>query len=243
MKRSIAMAAYNGSEFISEQIESILSQLDINDELVISLDASQDNTQDIINYYVSIDNRVKLVHNELSGVVKNFENAIRNCNGDIIFLSDQDDVWLDGKISKVTNEFLDNENTLAVIHDYKLVNEDLSLISDSGFELRGGASASVIGNIYRLRYIGCCMAFRKEVVSFILPIPTKKRSHDWWIGTIVGMHGKVKVLNDKLILHRMHGNNATPKKRQSLSYMIAIRFLIIRKVLFRYFKLKCYGSI
>lgn len=222
------MAVYNGSNYIREQIDSILIQLKKNDELVISYDDSEDDTYDIICDYADSDFRVKVFKNPSSGVVSNFENAIRNSQGEYIFLSDQDDLWVENKIEIVMNEFA-KSGADAIAHDYKLVDESLNPLNaadKSGFELRGGNS-SVIKNIIRLSYIGCCLAFKANMKSYILPIPTKKRSHDWWIGTITGLIGKFVIINDKLILHRMHTNNATPKSRPPLSYQINVRSIIV----------------
>ena len=222
------MAVFNGSTYLREQIESILVQLTENDELVISYDKSNDDTYEIISAYVSADSRIKIFKNPYSGVVRNFENAIRHCKGEYIFLSDQDDIWVENKIEIVMDEFK-RTNSDAIAHDYKLVDENLqplNLADKSGFELRGGSS-SVAKNLIRLSYIRCCLAFKKNMLDYILPIPTEKRSHDWWIGTVVGLVGKFSILDNKLILHRIHMNNATPKSRPPLSYQLRVRTIII----------------
>ena len=93
------MATYNGSRYIKEQIDSILSQLSALDELIISDDHSTDSTYKIIKSYN--DNRIKFYLNELEkGVTHNFENALLHSKGDTIFLADQDDVWNKEKIQK-----------------------------------------------------------------------------------------------------------------------------------------------
>ena len=92
---SVCMATYNGEKYIREQIDSILPQLSDSDELVISDDGSSDSTIDIIQGYN--DRRIRLYHNTRHGVTWNFENALRQSRGDVIFLADQDDVWKPGK--------------------------------------------------------------------------------------------------------------------------------------------------
>lgn len=94
---SVAMAVYNGERFLEQQIDSILEQLSSDDELVISYDESQDGTLSLISRYAETDGRVKIVRNAEPGVVGNFNNAIQNCCKDIIFISDQDDIWKSGK--------------------------------------------------------------------------------------------------------------------------------------------------
>nr|AIA84980.1 Glycos_transf_2 [uncultured Leptotrichia sp.] len=93
---SVCMATYNGSSFIKAQLESILFQLNTNDEVVISDDGSSDDTLSIIEAFN--DPRIRLIEGpKIHSVAHNFEYAIRHSRGDIIFLSDQDDVWLNNK--------------------------------------------------------------------------------------------------------------------------------------------------
>ena len=116
---SVCMATYNGQKYLREQIESILCQLSANDELVISDDHSTDSTVDIIRSYG--DSRIKMYANELTkGVTHNFENALNKSKGDIIFLADQDDVWLPNKISKMEKKFHDVKNKYNKLKIYRI---------------------------------------------------------------------------------------------------------------------------
>lgn len=233
-KVSIAMAVYNGEKYLNEQIDSILQQLVERDELIISYDKSSDNSLKIIKAYASKDHRIKYFYNNLTpGVVKNFENAVRHCTGEIIFYSDQDDIWMSDKIKKVLSKFED-PNVTVVIHDSSLTDSELNILYPSTFKLRNG-NTSIIKNFIRLSYIGCSMAFRSTMLPVILPLPTKKRSHDWWTGTICSCFGKMEMINDSLILHRIHEDNVTPKKRPSLKYQLEIRRIIFVNTVKRYF--------
>lgn len=231
---SIVMAAYNGEKFIREQIDSILIQMEDKDELIVSCDPSSDNTESILYEYAKKDERIRIFHNSehSKGLVSNFENALKNCSGDIIFYSDQDDIWLEGKLKKVYEAF-NNPKVSVVIHDAKLVDQNLKVLEESTFALRGGARSTIIGNLVRLSYIGCCMAFRGDLLSVVLPLATKGRSHDWWTGCICMCYGKMAVINEPLILHRMHVDNATPKKRPPLSYQISVRWRIVSQIILR----------
>ena len=131
-KISVAMATFNGEKYIKEQIETILENLSDNDELVISDDGSTDNTLDIISDYN--DSRIKLISGPKKGIKKNFENAINNCEGDYIFLSDQDDIWNSNKIEEVMKVFHE-KNVMLVIHDAKIVDSDNNLLEKSFFSL------------------------------------------------------------------------------------------------------------
>ena len=235
MKVSVAMAVYNGEKYLREQIDSILCQLSDKDELVVSYDESTDASKAILDDYVNKDKRVKVYKNPYHpGVVKNFQNALEHTTGDIVFFSDQDDVWLPGKVELVMKEFADPKIAV-VFHDSYPTDANLKILKDSTIKGRGGYRETTLGNLFRLCYIGCCMAFRAEYKSVILPIPTIYRSHDWWTGCLLGCgKTKMKAIRKPLIYHRMHGNNVTPEKRPPLSYQIQVRWIIIKNIILRY---------
>ncbi len=228
------MAVCNGEKYLNEQIDSIINQLSPHDEIVISYDNSSDNSFNIIKAYASIDHRIKYFKNNLKpGVVKNFENAVKNCTGEIIFYSDQDDVWMSDKIKKVLRKFED-PNVTVVIHDSSLTDRELNITHPSTFKLRNG-NTSLFKNLIRLSYIGCCLAFRSDMKKVVLPIPTIYRSHDWWTGSICSCFGKMEKIDEALILHRLHENNATPIKSPSLGYKLSVRWIIIINLIIRRF--------
>lgn len=233
-KVSIAMAVYNGEKYLNEQIDSIITQLLPQDEIVISYDNSTDNSFNIIKSYASRDHRIKYFKNNLKpGVVKNFENAVINCTGEIIFYSDQDDVWMPDKIKKVLKKFED-PNVTVVIHDSSLTDRELNITHPSTFKLRNG-NTSLFKNLIRLSYIGCCLAFRSDMKKVVLPIPTIYRSHDWWTGSICSCFGKMEKIDEALILHRLHENNVTPIKSPSLGYKLSVRWIIFINLIIRRF--------
>ncbi|MBR5824298.1 MAG: glycosyltransferase [Paludibacteraceae bacterium] len=237
MKVSVAMAVYNGEKYINDQVKSILVQLKTDDELIVSIDKCTDKTEEFLRAIQQQDNRIKIFNNPYRpGVVKNFQNAVEHCTGDIIFYSDQDDVWMSNKIEEVEKVFK-NPRVAAVIHDAQLTDSNLNIISTSTFKLRGGARTSFWGNFVRLSYIGCCMAFRSIYKEVLTPIPTIYRSHDWWTGSMLAC-GKTKIIaiDKPLILHRLHDGNVTPKIRPSLRYQLSTRWIIFKNVIFRYKK-------
>lgn len=207
MNVSVAMATYNGEKYIDQQIESILKQLNENDELVISDDNSKDKTIEIINSFVDKDSRVKVYFNKKKGVISNFENAISLSTKDIIFLCDQDDVWLDNKVQTIKNYFLEEKLTL-VVSDAKVVDTNLNVINDSFYKMLKSRKG-IVKNIAKNTYIGSAMAFRSELKERILPIPNNVPMHDAWIGIIAEKYGHVKFIPEKLFLYRRHDSVAT----------------------------------
>lgn len=227
---SVAMATYNGEVFIKEQLNSILDQLSENDEIIVSDDGSTDNTINIIN---SInDKRIKVIDGPKMGVKQNFANAIENCSGKYIFLSDQDDIWEKDKVSKVLEKFDEGDYT-CIVHNCSVVNGDAKeIIIDSFFDYRK-SKAGILNNIYRNKYLGCCMAFSSNVRNKILPIPNNIEMHDQWIGIICEKYGKSLFINDKLIKYRRHGNNTSSMKHYPLLKMIRNRLVFIFELIKR----------
>lgn len=199
---SVCMATYNGSKFIEEQLNSILVQLTSEDEIIISDDSSTDNTTEIIKSIS--DNRIILFeNNSFHNYIKNFEFALDKANGDYIFLSDQDDVWLPNKVD-IFLEALNDANL--VMSDCTYVSQELIVFNESYYK-HINAKKGFVNNFIMNSYLGCCMAFDKKILNNSLPFPSNLNSHDHWIGLIGELSGKTKFLNDKLLLFRRHGLN------------------------------------
>ena len=224
-KISVAMATYNGQKYINEQISSILQNLSENDELVISDDGSNDNTLNIIKSFE--DKRIKLIQGPKKGIKKNFENAIRNTTGDIIFLSDQDDVWMENKVKTVKKYFNKDKELTLVMHNAKIVNDKMERIEPySTFKWRKSRTG-VLHNIIKNCYVGCTMAFTKEIKEIILPIPDDINMHDQWIGILSDIYGKNMLVEDELIDYRRHGDNNTGLNHTGLNEMFINRIKFI----------------
>ena len=225
---SVAMATYNGEKYIKQQIDSILNNLDENDEIIISDDGSTDNTKNIIEEYN--DSRIKLIDGPKNGLKQNFANAINNCNGKYIFLSDQDDIWMNDKVEKVIKTF-EKEKCMCVIHDCEVFDSETgNIIYDSFYKFRN-SKKGIIKNIWKNSYIGCCMAIDSKMKQYILPIPNDIEMHDQWIGVLSEKYGKSCFINDKLIKYRRHSNNVSEMHHYPLMKMIKNRIVFIRKVL------------
>ena len=223
---SVAMATYNGEKYIKEQLDSILKQLNNNDEIIISDDGSTDNTINIINSYN--DKRIRIIEGPHKGVKQNFANAISNCKGKYIFLSDQDDIWLDYKVDTVLKVF-ETTNCTCVVHDAQVFDSNTNeVIMDSFFKFRN-SKKGIIKNILKNSYIGCCMAIDKKIVDKIIPIPDDIEMHDQWIGIMCEKYGNSVFINDKLLKYRRHNNNQSKMNHYSLPKMIKNRITFIKR--------------
>jgi GT2 family glycosyltransferase len=228
------MAVYNGERYIEKQIFSILNQLNDNDELIILDDCSSDLSVVLINNIA--DQRIKFVSNKINiGVVKTFERAISIAKGEYIFLSDQDDIWLPGKVKSILNVF-DTTESLAVVSNACVIDVNENVILESFFQWRK-SGPGFIKNIYKNSFLGCCLAFRSEAVNFIIPFPRFILMHDEWIGLTCTVAGKVYFLNESLILYRRHDKNVSEMKPGTIMYMIKKRFTYIIYLFFRFNKI------
>lgn len=219
---SVAMAACNGERFIEEQLRSILDQLEEKDEIVISLDPSTDRTKEIIE--TMKDKRIRVIDGPGKGLINNFENAIKYTKNEIIFLSDQDDVWQPQKVSKMLNAL---DDSLLVMHDCCVADEKLNIVDPSMFSLRK-PSLSFGRNIIKNTMMGCCMAFRKELKKDILPFPDHIPMHDQWIGLVALKHGRVELIEAPLLLYRRHGSNESSMDHASFGQMLRWRIDLLK---------------
>lgn len=224
---SVAMAVYNGERFLPEQLDSILSQMEPQDELVVSYDQSKDRTWEIVCDYAAHYPQVKLVKNPEPGVSGNFNNALSACTGDYLFICDQDDRWSDNKRAAVLETFARSGADM-VIHNGVHIDVEGKVISEPFFDTYRIGNGRV-RNIIRSRYSGCCMAFTKEMAKKILPFPKKIDAYDRWVGTIGEFMGKIAYDDRVLLYHRLHGENVTTGTRGAQT-IIRTRIELVREL-------------
>ena len=229
---SVCMATYNGEKYIKRQIESILCQLSEQDELIISDDGSTDATIKLVESFQ--DERIKLFHNNQHDYTKNFENALRNASGDYIFLSDQDDIWVDKRI----------ECTMPYFDTYDFIHCNAKIIDENGTVLvksrnqECNVKNGFFRNYVKTYYLGCCMSFNRKVLQSVLPFPPNSKlcKHDAWIALVSELLFKTCVIDDCLILYRRHGANVSAgalKRTNTVRGMVAIRMYLILNILKR----------
>jgi len=235
MKLSVCMATYNGEKYIRAQLESILKQLSEDDEVIISDDCSTDGTIGIIKSFG--DKRIRLYEdNHFRGPILNFENALKKASGDIIFLSDQDDIWLDNKVEVMSKLLLSYD---LVVSDCVVVDEAGKVIADSFFKLRG-AKPGLLSNLIKNSFLGCCMAFNRRIMQKAMPFRKNIPMHDMWIGMIGQVFGKTHFCKEKLVQFRRHDSSASPTAgKNTYSFMNKIKFrsLLLYNIMKRYIEL------
>lgn len=203
------MCTYNGAEFLPAQLQSIVAQTRQADEIVICDDGSTDETVSLISGYAGLH-----VNEKNLGSVKNFEQAVSRCTGDIIALSDQDDVWREDKLHLIEAAFERNPKAGLVFSDAEIVDEKLNSLGrrmwdEVGFDthkrrlVAQGRALEVL--ITGWTVTGATMAFRSEYKNLALPIPTNiQMIHDGWIALTVACVADVIALDEPLIKYRQH---------------------------------------
>lgn len=200
---SVCIPTYNGEKFLKPQVDSVLSQLSQDDEIIVSDDGSSDNTIEILESYK--DRRIKIFKNSRKGVISNIENALQNSIGEYIFLCDQDDVWVENKVNKMLEAL--SESDLAVSDCY-VADQDLNIIYESFYNQNNSKTNKWLA-LLKNPYLGCCMAFKRKILDVALPFPSKIPMHDSWLGNIAAFKFKLVFISDKLIYYRRHENNAS----------------------------------
>lgn len=228
MKLSICLATYNGAKYIDEQLASIVSQLRAGDEIVFADDGSTDDTVARVLRYGQ---PVRVVSTaRVGGVVANFERVLAAARGDGLVLCDQDDVWLPGRLDLIRSSLA---RCQLVVLNGQFVDEHLERSGSTVFEVVG-ARAGFWPNLAKNSYIGCCMAFQRELSERVLPFPAGVPWHDWYIGLVAESVGRVERIDTVTMLYRRHGANFSPtgeKSRNSLWRKVLLRLAVTRAVL------------
>lgn len=221
MKCSVAMSTYNGSAYLKEQLDSILAQTRPVDEIVISDDASSDDTMEILLRYQAENPQVQwkiLDAQQNQGFRKSFRRAIMHCSGELIFLCDQDDVWVREKAEIMERHFQANPGMLSLISDFKTIDgkgnflnpqaktENLWVSSRVLKDAKNPVRITLQEMLGRNQGQGCAMAVRREIAREYADLE-KYWTHDWIINLIAAMHGGLYFCKEQLFYYRLHGSN------------------------------------
>jgi glycosyltransferase involved in cell wall biosynthesis len=211
---SIALATYNGEEYLRQQLESIYAQTHKDIEVVACDDCSSDGTVIILKEYEKKYGLRLYVNDTNLGFVKNFEKAISLCGGEYIAPSDQDDIWKPNKLGVLLQGIGENE----------LIFSDMSLIDADGVEMTSSVfkgcgfdperSKSYAYMSFRGYVAGCTVLFRKKLLDDALPFP-EEVPHDYWLSLVALHRNKLTYVLDQLVCYRQHNSNQIGIKRRS----------------------------
>jgi len=211
---SVALCTHNGARFLSPQLESLAAQRQQPDELIVSDDASSDETLALLQTFA---NRapfaVRIEQNPVAlGVAANFARAFSRCTGDVILPCDQDDAWHPNKIATLVDTLLQGDAELALC-DLQLVNEEGRATGTTQWQALGfdrKAQAAFLDDSWDLLLrmnvaTGAAMAFRSRLLSAALPIPPGF-VHDEWLAFLASLHRPIALQEQPLVQYRQHRN-------------------------------------
>lgn len=213
------MATYNGEKYIEEQIDSIMRQISAEDEVIISDDGSKDNTVLIIERMKEKYPQIMFVEGPRKGYSCNFGNAMKYATGDIVLISDQDDIWHEKKVEYIKDTFAQNPTCTTVMHKMNTFRKGNDSITN---EIEVGYRGGMLRNWIKSCYWGCCMGVKREFIESFLPFRDYCVGYDQLIGLISEKYGKTVFINEKLIFHRLHEENTSGR----LPFLMKIKFRI-----------------
>lgn len=212
-KISIAMATCNGGKYLREQLDSIYAQTRVPDEVVVCDDCSGDDTVRILEEYRRTRGLRFFANETRLGVNQNFGKAIRNCTGDCIALSDQDDVWLETKVEKLHSRLRE----IAADGRPSLVTSERMDIDGSGRVLgppkvrpdNDSFAVTLLGH----KMQGCTYMMDRKLAELVVPLPEGREAmFDTYIGLVAAMVGNKYDIGEPLMQYRRHETNVFGRK-------------------------------
>ena len=213
---SVALATYNGAQYLRDQLDSIYNQTYKNIEVIVCDDCSVDDTVNILKEYKKRYGLKFCVNEQRLGFVKNFEKAIGLCKGDYIALCDQDDIWMPEKI----------ETLIKNINGHPIICSDLILVEKNNNVVDTSLYRHVDLRFYsqdQFKYlvnsnfvVGCTTLFQSYLKNYILPFPENIPFHDWWIALVASTMGNIIFYAEPLVRYRYHGNNNSKTGKRNI---------------------------
>ena len=219
---SVIMTTYNGQEYVWEQLQSLYSQTRTPDEVIISDDHSTDGTATIIENFIvkhGLSNWTLTINQVNLGWQRNFNQAIGRVTGDVIFLSDQDDIWLPDKIEVMTQVMLQNSHVQCLSGRLETIDNLGRSITECSFPA-GGNSGRVQMKRFSKRFnttilLGCTLSFRRPIAEMITNLGVTHYSHDEQVCRLATLLDGLYILDRPVIKYRLHDTNSSGVVRGS----------------------------
>jgi len=215
---SVVLAVYNGEKYLRKMLDSVLAQKDVFlNELIIVNDRSADSSEEIIKWYQERHTNVKIITNQTNlGPIASFINGAKAASSKYIAFADQDDIWIDTKLSSslIQLKKIDCGNKPAVIFtDLAMIDEDDRPLSASFWRLYGIKPAE--NNFFTVLFAniatGCTMLINRKMLDEFVAMPLEAQMHDHWIALVAMSMGNWAYLNEGTVLYRVHGDSVTDK--------------------------------
>jgi glycosyltransferase involved in cell wall biosynthesis len=206
-KVSVVMCTYNGQAFLRQQLDSILAQTYHLYEILIFDDHSTDDTIKILEEYAVTYPVILFKKNEQNlGFAANFKQALLAATGDLIAISDQDDVWSPNKIEKMVAGWK-GDSLLIYCDSIRFTNKlPLNPVPDPNyrrFEGKDGRKISLFNTVS-----GHAIILKKELLDLALPFD-EHIFYDWWLAVVAAYNGGVSYVDEVLVFQRVHSKNVS----------------------------------
>ncbi len=230
-KVEILLATYNGAERLGRQIQSVIEQSYINWRLLIRDDGSDDGTQQIIKYYVSLlPGKVVSLHDDLGrlGPSRNFSSLMAQSSAEYLMLCDQDDIWLPEKVELSLCKMIEVENSgergpILIHTDLKIISDDSVVVAGSLWQYqnihphnRESLNRLLVQNVVT----GCTVMINKALRDLALPVPSAAVMHDWWLALVASAFGIIGHVDQATMLYRQHDANEIGAKRWGVAFVL-----------------------
>ena len=230
---TVCIPVYNGDRFIEEQIKSIQDQLIDGDEMLIADDCSTDKSIEAIS--MLNDKRIKVIKRASNlGVNKNVSDLLLRARMDYIFLADQDDLWIPGRLDLMI-ERLENGRKGLAVGNASCVDSQSRKLAQRFYDVSQRDSSSSFKNIIkiilgRIAYNGCCMVMTKDFRDHVCPIPSFVESHDLWFALVANARKSLEHIDEDVTFRRIHSENLSLRRRSTLKKLKS-RIIMARMVL------------
>lgn len=208
-KVCVLLSTYNGNDYFTEQIESLISQKNIDIHISIRDDGSNEQFKSILaNTHKKYEDIIDIDYGENVGFASSFYKLVLNSHDDFDFyaFSDQDDVWLPDKISKCVDK-IENSDVPQLCFCNSFITDSNLVIKQKCYEHNLIVSNKCF-NLFRNPAQGCSMVFNKEAKRlFLQGNPKFIEYHDHWLYVICSFLGKIYYIDEPLFYYRQHGNN------------------------------------
>jgi len=210
---SVLMTTYNRAAYLSQAIDSLVSQTFNDWELVVVDDCSQDNTALIINEYQKIGLVIKYIKNEKNlGIVQSRNLALSLCAGKYVAILDSDDVWTDKQKLRKQVEIMENNSELVLCGGMaKVIDEDSREIGKIIYQEKDKEIRKKI--LLRNQFIHSAVIYRKKIAEMIGGYGGYGVGEDYDLFLKLGLKGKFLNLPDFLLNYRRHPSGITWKNR------------------------------
>jgi rhamnosyltransferase len=228
------MSTYNGEKYLSEQIDSLLRQIDVNVNVYIRDDGSKDSTLEILGKYAKLNKNIKIEYGENLGYAKSFWSMLKkDFDSDFYAFCDQDDIWEDNKLIEGINMIEKQDMNIPILYTscVRSVNNDGKILSNNCFNTK--KAINVYESFQRSIVPGCVFIFNKKAKEIMSLYNGCLESHDWAAYSIISAFGKVIYDERSFINYRIHGNNTIGKKNHFLELIKKIKTFAHKSICFR----------